>query len=398
MTTIFTLEKLFKAYKECQKGKKNTINALEFELHREKNLMSLLDDLTSRKYKISRHICFIATHPTPREIFAADFRDRIVHHLLCNEISGMFEVGFISRSYANRKGKGTHKAVDQLRKDIRQVKNVVGGGAYLKLDVQSFFRSIDKGILFSLVENKIYESRRKFSGDVQESMYRVWEEEVLWLARKIIFHDPTTNYLYKGNPDKKLLIPRHKSLFYSEGKGLPIGNLTSQFFANVYLNELDQFATATLGIERYVRYVDDFIITGEGSETIRKLIVPINTFLNEVLGLKINRNKIQLQETRKGVDFLGYFIKPNYTLVRQKVVRRCKKRLHEISLAYVASAVCDKKELAESVLPMFNSYYGHFSHARSFNLRKHLYAEHMGKMKEFLETDGTYNSFVISNG
>jgi len=384
MTTIFTLEKLFKAYKECQKGKKNTVNALEFELHREKNLVALLDDLVSREYKISRHICFIATHPTPREIFAADFRDRIVHHLLCNEISGIFEVDFISNSYANRKGKGTHKAVEQLREDIRHVRNAVGGGAYLKLDVQSFFRSIDRDILFSLVENKISVVCEG------QTFTSVWQEEVLWIARKIIFHDPTTNYLYKGNPDKKSLIPKHKSLFYSEGKGLPIGNLTSQFFANVYLNELDQFATATLGIERYVRYVDDFIIVGEDNESIRPLIATINSFLKKRLNLQINRNKIHLQEIRKGIDFLGYFIKPNYTLVRQKVVRRCKKRLQELSLSYSVSARCDKKESAKNALPVINSYYGHFSHARSFNLRKHLYEKHVGEMQKFLEPGEAY--------
>lgn len=386
MTTIFTLEKLFKAYKECQKGKKNTVNALMFELHREKNLMSLLDDLTSRRYEISRHICFIVTVPTPREIFAADFRDRIVHHLLCNEISGVFEVDFILHSYANRRGKGTHKAVEQLRKDIRQVKNKTEEGQYLKLDIQSFFRSINREILFALVEKKLDDPRESltFTG--------MWQEEVLWLAKKIIFHDPTTNYLYKGNLDKKSLIPKHKSLFYAQGCGLPIGNLTSQFFANVYLNELDQFVTMTLGVERYVRYVDDFVLVDEDKNKLKSLIAPIDMFLKERLALRVHPGKIQLQETRKGVDFLGYFIRPNHTLVRQKVVRRCKKRLQDFSEAFSADDICheDKEKLAECALPVINSYYGHFGHASSFNLRKHLYVSHTVEMKEFLEPDEEY--------
>lgn len=391
MATIFTLEKLFKAYKECQKGKKNTVNALMFELHREKNLMALLDDLVSRRYEISRHICFIVIVPTPREIFAADFRDRIVHHLLCNEISGIFEVDFISHSYANRKGKGTHKAVEQLQKNIRHVKNETGGGQYLKLDVQSFFRSINREILFSLVEKKIASTSKVSPKKAQ------WREEVLWLARKIIFHDPTKNYLYKGNPDKKALIPRHKSLFYAQDCGLPIGNLTSQFFANVYLNELDQFVTTALGVEKYVRYVDDFVIVGEDERSIKSFIAAIDAFLKERLGLCLNRGKIQMQEIRKGIDFLGYFIKPNHTVVRQRVVRRCKKRLQEISQAFDASGVCreDKKKSAECALSVINSYYGHFSHASSFNLRKHLFRAHTGKMKVFLKTDTTYASLRL---
>jgi RNA-directed DNA polymerase len=144
MSTIFTLEKLYKAYKDCQQGKKNTANALSFELEREKNLMRLLEDLQNGTYEISRHICFIVTYPTAREIFAADFRDRIVHHLLCGEIQPIFEADFISRSYANRKEKGTHKAVKQLAKDIRHLKSRTAGGYYLKLDVEGFFRSINR--------------------------------------------------------------------------------------------------------------------------------------------------------------------------------------------------------------------------------------------------------------
>src|SRR5665213_1040481 len=115
METIFTLENLYKAYKNCQEGKKNTINALFFEVDREKNLMQLRQELTSRTYEISRLVYFVVTNPTAREIFAADFRDRIVHHLLCNEIQGIFEKDFIPNSYANRKGKGTHKAVYKAR-------------------------------------------------------------------------------------------------------------------------------------------------------------------------------------------------------------------------------------------------------------------------------------------
>ncbi len=155
MTTIFTIEKLYTAYNECRKGKKNSINALLFEIDREKNLLQLLEELQDRTYTISRSICFVVTRPTPREIFAASFRDRIVHHLLYNEIRELFESDFITHSYANRKGKGTHRAMYQLRKNMQKVKRKTGGGWCLKLDVQGFFRSIDKNILYELLVQKI---------------------------------------------------------------------------------------------------------------------------------------------------------------------------------------------------------------------------------------------------
>lgn len=222
-----------------------------------------------------------------------------------------------------------------------------------------------------------------------------WRDEVLWLAKKIIFHDPTKNYFYKGDPEKKSLIPKHKSLFYAEGSGVPIGNLTSQFFANVYLNELDQFVTKTLGIERYVRYVDDFVIVGEDINRLKSYIMPIDLFLKEKLSLKIHRGKIQLQETKKGIDFLGYFVKVTHTLVRQKVVRRCKDRIRKIESIMDDFSEEKRKETAEGILPMVNSYYGHFHHANSFSLRKHLHNSHMEKTNKFLKADEGYGSLRL---
>ncbi len=383
MSTIFTLEKLFKAYKDCQIGKKGTINALTFEVYRERNLIKLLSELQDRTYKISRHICFIVTHPTAREIFAADFRDRIVHHLLHNEILGIFEADFIADSYANRKGKGTHSAVEKAKKYILEVEKERKECFYLKLDIQSFFRSIDKDILDQLISEKILLGGGSIS----------WKEEILWIARKIIYHDPTLNFFYKGAEAKKFLIPKNKSLFYSEEKGLPIGNLTSQFFANVYLNQLDHFITSELGCNRYIRYVDDFVIFDSDKEKLKSYIEPIDQYLKLKLNLRIHRNKICLQDVSKGLDFLGYFIKFSHMLVRQKVVRRFKSKLYEIK----GNEKIFRDE-AERALPMINSYYGHLSHANSFKLRKHIYKDHLPNgMKKFLKTDTSFKSVNLTN-
>jgi len=175
--TIFTFEKIYKAYQDCRKLKKNTVNALKFEMDREKNLVKLLNELRDRKYKISRHICFVVTSPAPREIFAADFRDRIIHHLLCNEIQDIFESEFSSNSYANRINYGTHKAVKKLKWYFGRG-GIDGQKLYfLKMDIKSFFRSIDKERLWGIVKNKIWE----------QSKNEQWKVEILWLARMIIF-------------------------------------------------------------------------------------------------------------------------------------------------------------------------------------------------------------------
>lgn len=352
MSDIFTLQNIYKAYLDCRKRKKNTTSALKFELEREKNLISLLKDLKSKRYKISKHICFVVKDPVPREVFAAEFRDRVVHHLLCNELNNLFEFEFIDTSFANRVGKGTHKGVEKLREYL---KGADENKYFLKLDIKSFFCSINKDILFGIMEQKI-RAAQKSTG---------WKFEVLWLVRKIIYHDPSKNYIYKGDPVNHKLIPREKSLFYSKGKGLPIGNLTSQFFANIYLNELDRFVCSR-GHKQYIRYVDDFVILG-GREIINDL-PKIRQFLEEKLDLKLSEKKTRFQQVYKGIDFLGYYIKPDYVLVRRKIVHRFKQKLHR----YYNLEIKKFQAIA-------NSYFGHFTHANSFRLRRAIFEKYFRK-------------------
>ena len=187
-------------------------------------------------------------------------------------------------------------------------------------------------------------------------------------------NDPARNYIFKGNPALRTLIPKEKSLFYAGGKGLPIGNLTSQFFANIYLNELDKFICSSQ--KYYLRYVDDFILLGD-KELIRK-VPKIKQFLKDKLDLEISDKKTRFQQITKGIDFLGYYIKPNYILVRRKVVSRFKNKMSR--LPEVGS-----KELLFTV----NSYFGHFRHASSFILRKHIYEKYL---KQKFTVKGNYKS------
>ena len=352
-TTIFTFENVYKAYKKCLKNKKNTANALKFELNREKNLSQLLYDLQTERYKISRHICFIVTHPSPREIFAADFRDRIVHHLLCNEIQDIFEKDFSDNSYANRKHYGTHKAVKKTKWHMRRGGRDGRNLYFLKMDIKSFFRSIDKKILFDIVQKKI----------VHQDKPDWWKQEVLWLIKIIILNTPQNNYIFKGKMDTQSLIPKHKSLLFGDAsKGLPIGNLTSQFFANIYLDTLDSFVENTLGYQRYARYVDDFVLFDESKEKLENDMRTISVFCLDTLDLQIATHKTVFRKGSVGIDFLGYYIKPTHTLVRRKVVKRFKKKFLKVldTDGFVMS----------SDLPMINSYKGHFEHAHSYNLQK----------------------------
>ena len=211
------LNEVLRAYISCRKNKRNTVNQIKFELNVENNLYNLYTELKNETYRPGRSICFVVTYPKLREIFAADFKDRIVHHLLVARLEPYYEKRFIYDSYACRKDKGAHKAVLRLRKFSRQNKY------YLQIDVKNFFTSIDKNTLYSIF------LKGKFNKETRS------------LLKKMIFHDPTSNYYLKGDGNLFSKIPPCKSLFYTpKNRGLPIGNLTSQFFANVCLTEVDQ--------------------------------------------------------------------------------------------------------------------------------------------------------------
>ncbi len=375
MNTIFTYHNLYLAYLECRQNKRNTKNALAFEIGLETKLAKLLHELRGGTYRPGRSLCFIVTLPKPREIFAADFRDRIVHHLFVRELLPFAERRFTRDSFACRTGRGTHKAVAQLRHFIdqqREEKKLF----FLQVDIQTFFPSIDKGILFSLTERLI---RKSGKGDW-------WICEMLWLARVITFHDPTLSYRYRGDVRLQTLVPREKSLlFQPKGKGLPIGNHTSQFFANSYLNEVDHFVKRTLKCRQYVRYVDDMILLGTDVMALRQWRDEIDQFLRERLGVHLHPRKTVLQPVGKGIDFLGYFLKTDHALVRRRVVKRLKGKLRDFPPEPIGTEV--------HLIACLNSYCGHFRFARSFRLREHIYGYHLGTWQAKVEPVGTFASF-----
>lgn len=350
--SIFTYKNLYQAYLDCRKNKRKTINALKFELNFEENLRILMKDLIDRKYKPGCSICFAVSNPSLREIFAADFRDRVVHHLLVREIIDFFERRFSCDSFACRPKKGTHKAVKRIKKFIHFTHKT--NLYYGQFDIRSFFMSIDHEILYNILEKSLSKGKRKKTFKTSEQEL----EEILWLAKVIIFHRSNENYKTKG--DLKLLnkIPPHKSLLrQNTPRGLPIGNYSSQFFANLYMNELDQLVKRKLKCRCYVRYVDDFIILEKNTKELKILRNIIDDFLQSKLSLKLNINKCKIQPIKRGIDFLGYFLKPDRIFVRRKVFRRYKDKLFRIAIGQTNTN-------RQSLLSMTHSYKGHFKHAR----------------------------------
>lgn len=289
-----TVDELLCAYYDCRRRKRTTTNALRFEANLERNIMALFRELTNGSYRPGTSICFVVTKPKPREVWAADFRDRVVHHLLYNRIADRFHRSFIADSCACIPGRGTLYGTKRLEQKIRSVtQNWSHPAYYLKLDLANFFVSINKHILYGLLANKISEP---------------W---VLWLTKIILFHDPRENVQVKGTPDLFTLIPSHKSLFNQPSHlGLPIGNLSSQFFANVYLNSLDQCIKHQIGARHYIRYVDDMVLLHRSPQWLNEAAAEIGKFVSSRLRMNLNPHKTILQPIDRGVDFVGQVIKP----------------------------------------------------------------------------------------
>jgi len=373
---LFSFQNLISAYYQCRKRKRLKSLPAKFEFCLEKEIIILEKLLKNHAWEPLPFSVFVVTAPKIREIFAADFRDRVIHHLLYNYVEPIFEQKFIFDSYACRKEKGTHRAVKQLSRFLKKItSNNRKKTFYLQADVENFFPSINHDILFNLIKKYV------------NNPY------ILWLAKTIIYHNCAENPVKKGQLYLFALVPPQKSLFNSPpGQGLPIGNLTSQFFANVYLNELDQFVKHRLKCKYYIRYVDDFVILDESKENLYKLKQEITEFLQEKLFLKLHPKKWVVRDINEGIDILGYIIKPNHILVRKRVVKNFKKKLFQFQNDLPSGIV-----KLDFVLSCVNSYYAHFMHANSYKLRKHLWEKHFGILKNHFEPADPvrYNYFKI---
>jgi retron-type reverse transcriptase len=311
---------LRKAYLDARRNKRNTINQLKFERRLEYELLSLEQELQNRTYEIRPSVCFINKLPIKREIIAADFRDRVVHHFLYNRIYPIFDRKFIYDSYSCRVGKGTLFGIKRARGFLRSCEagaKAAGGGVWvLRLDIKGYFMAIDKEILFGLITKGL---GKRINPDPENLCL------TSYLIRKIVFNDPLKNARFRSSPSAWDDLPKDKSLIGSPVNcGLPIGNLTSQLFANIYLNELDHFVKRELKIKYYGRYVDDMVLIHNDKQVLLDAIYQIREFLLNKLRLILHPRKIKLQSADKGFAFLGAYIYPNKAFAGRRVSRNFK--------------------------------------------------------------------------
>lgn len=349
-------EELYNAYIDCRKKKRRGRSAINFEIEWQANLYSLYCQLNSKTYKINPYIVFCVDKPVKREVFAADFSDRIVHHLIINRLNNALEKEFIDDSYSCREGKGTQYGVLRCKKQIEEcTSNYTEEAWILKGDFKSFFMTIDLDLLYSKLEKFVYE--KVYNEDDMKANY------TCWLIHTVLFAHPENNCIKIQDNKKWKGLPLDKSLFNCpDGFGLPIGNLTSQIFANFYLSEFDHWMKDTLQIKFYGRYVDDFYIIHKDKDYLKRLIRLIKTHL-EPLNVQLHPNKIYIQKVEKGITFVGTIIKPNRMYVSNRLKQNAFDKINSIK------SIDDNWE---HYMCVFNSYLGFMKEKATYKIRKKL--------------------------
>ncbi len=359
------LEDLFKAYYSCRLRKRSTANALLFEQDYESNLLELQRELNDGSYKIGRSIAFVVDKPVKREIFAADFRDRVVQHYLINKIEPILEKQFIYDSYACRRGKGSLFGVRRVDRFIRSCSRNYARDAYvLKLDISGFFMNINKKLLADTLIDL-----------VDREYYGYDKELILHLCKLTVLHDPTKDCHIKGSYFDWDGLPKTKSLFHTPPDcGLPIGNLSSQVLANLYLNSFDHYVKHTLAVRYYGRYVDDFVIVHNNKDFLLNLLPQIERFLESELKLKLHPRKIYLQHYSKGVNFLGATIKPGRIYLGNRTKGNFYTSLDNQEKLFEKHRSSLQYEELEHLLQVVNGFLGVMMHYNTYYLRQKMFA------------------------
>lgn len=304
-------------WKEFRRGKRGKLDVAAFEFNLEDNLLELQHALRSQAYQPGPYVRFLVRDPKPRVIHKASVADRVVHQVVFRSLYRRLDPYFIYDSYSCRRRKGTHAGVARLETFIRRASVNYSRSAWtLKCDVRKFFDSIDQNILLTLLKRQIK------------------DQSILKLVELII-----------------------NSFEHVSGRGLPLGNVTSQLFANVYLNEFDQFVKHELNQHWYLRYCDDFVIVGRDKDELAALVPIMAAFLQDQLKLTLHPNKIILRSARQGMDFLGYIARPHHRVLRTKTKRRI--------IGRVSRGVSEAS---------WQSYLGVLSHCRSFGILQKLLA------------------------
>jgi hypothetical protein len=330
-----------------------------------------------------------------REIFAADFRDRVIHHLVVNYLEPLYEPMLILDSYSCRKGKGTLFGVNRVKRFMQACSDNYTRDCYiLKLDIKGYFMSISRTRQYEKMCDLIEKGRLK--AEKKNKSLDFDPDLVKYLLKLIIFNDPRGNCIIKGKQTDWDGLPPSKSLFNSPPDyGFPIGNLTSQVFSNVYMHELDSFIKYTLKLKYYARYVDDFIIIHEDKQVLLDLVVTLREFLKTKMKLELHPNKIYLQHYTKGVQFLNAYIKPYRTYIRNRTKAKAYQTISKWNRYFESldAQTIPPRALLTEFRAQINSYLGFMIHQDTYTLRrkillsmlspkayKYLYAVNLRKM------------------
>ncbi|MBQ3348744.1 RNA-directed DNA polymerase [Candidatus Saccharibacteria bacterium] len=338
---------LLRAEQQARKGgKRRTCDTHKFEVNLYENLERLTDALWNFEYKPSRSTAHIIFDPVQREIFAAAYRDRVVHHFVVNSITEWWEKRFWKGSCSCRMEKGTSYGIKLLDHYIRSAsKNYKEDVYVIKMDITGYFMHIDREVLWKKVSDGL---DRQFEGQYSNMRYKILKH----VCHEIIFDDPIEGVRLQGSIEDWRHLPHDKSLFYQMiGVGLVIGNLTSQFFSNIYLNNLDWYIVRTLGYKRYVRYVDDLciVVTKDEMEQGIRDVEAVNFCLNGV-GMSLNRKKTRIIKARYGVPFLGMVVKYGKIVPAERTVKNFKRAVQEVAVGERGL------ESLESYLGLFKNY------------------------------------------
>jgi len=336
--SVCSFENLYIAYLRAVKGKRITPDIDRFSFNMERELIELERELKDGSYRPGEYHQFIIHEPKERLISAAPFRDRVVHHAIHQVIEPIFDKRFIYDSYACRTGKGTHSAVRRFKQFLRHNSYV------LKCDIWKYFPSIDHEILLNLIHR------------------RIQDERLMRLIAVIVSNCPPDPLSMEPHwfPGDELFSPLDRP------RGIPIGNLTSQFFANIYLHELDTFVKFELREKYYIRYVDDFVVLGNNKAHLHEVKTQISEFL-QTLRLRLHPKKSIVFPVSVGTDFLGYRIYPTHTRIRRANVKRFIARTKRLQSDYACGNITLKKVRAS-----IHSWLGHAKHADSYRLRRQL--------------------------
>ena len=352
MTREYLIEQLTEAYFDCRRNKRNKRSALEFEIQWLQNVCTLADELYARTYEIGESITFIVTRPKWREVFAASFRDRVVHHYIIRRLEPLFEQTFIDDTYNCRKGKGTLYGARRVHEMIQECSEDYTRDCYVaKFDMQGFFMSIHKPTLWRMLEGFIM---RNYFGEDKDLL--------LWLTKKVVTHCPTKRCRRQSRSWMWAQIPPNKSLFTTgDDYGLPIGNITSQMFANFYLTGFDRVMSGMF--DHYGRYVDDFVVVDRDKQKILRSIGAMRDYLTR-LHVRLHPDKFYLQHYTKGVQFVGIVSKLRRTYAGNRTVHNFERAMIE------CNDIADKEAYAECFVARVNSYIGYMIHHKSYAIRR----------------------------